>query len=418
VTGALTTRQLLLGALPAFAVGVLSSGLLWLLDTGAELLEHQVWHALPLALGVAADSPAWIIGVLTATGLAVGLIVQFVPGHGGHDTATIEFIAPVLPLRDLPSVAAVIVIGLAGGVSLGPEGPIIAIATAVSAALLARVVPSMTTPVVIMIAAAATVGAMFGTPVAAALVLTGMLATQGAGGPLWDRLFRPLAAAASGAVTTLLLGGPTVALTMPAYIPQWLDLLSGTVIALVGAGLATIAVLAFRHAHALFRRLRYPVVYVTLGGVLLGILGTVGGPITLFKGLNQMVQLVSERESTASATLVLIVLVKIVALVIAAAAGFRGGRIFPAIFIGVALGVLANSLLPGIPLGLAIAAGVLGVVLVVARDGWLALFLAAAVSGDLATLPILCVVVLPAWLIVRNAPEMIVHPAKAVEAIR
>ncbi len=101
--------------------------------------------------------------------------------------------------------------------------------------------------------------------------------------------------------------------------------------------------------------------------------------------------------------------VKTVALVIAAAAGFRGGRIFPSVFIGVAIGVLANGLLPSIPLTVAVAAGVVGMVLAVARDGWLALFIGAAVAGNIVVLPLLCIAILPAWLIVSKAPPMIAH---------
>jgi H+/Cl- antiporter ClcA len=128
-----------------------------------------------------------------------------------------------------------------------------------------------------------------------------------------------------------------------------------------------------------------------------------------------MVVLLTERDSLAPPTLVLIVVVKLAALVIAAAAGFRGGRIFPGIFIGVAIGVLANALFPAVPVSLAVAAGVLGVILVIAKDGWLALFLAAAVSGDIATLPMLCIIVLPTWLLARSVPEMIVRPAETDE---
>jgi len=130
------TRDLARGALPALAVGILAALLLRFIDWLAELLEHGLWSALPEFLGADPAGPWWILSVLTLTGLAVGLIIQFVPGHGGHDTATVEFIAPVLPLRSLASVAAVLVLGLAGGVSLGPEGPIIGIATTLAAVLL------------------------------------------------------------------------------------------------------------------------------------------------------------------------------------------------------------------------------------------------------------------------------------------
>ena len=46
--------------------------------------------------------------------------------------------------------------------------------------------------------------------------------------------------------------------------------------------------------------------------------------------------------------------------------------------------------------------------LAVSRDGWLALFLAVLVAGDVGILPILCLAALPAWLVVTRAPHFLV----------
>jgi H+/Cl- antiporter ClcA len=130
----------------------------------------------------------------------------------------------------------------------------------------------------------------------------------------------------------------------------------------------------------------------------------------MFKGLTQMGQLLEDPTQYDPGQLAAIAGIKIVALLVAASALFRGGRIFPAAFIGVALGLLGNALVPSIPLGLAMACGIIGIVLVVARDGWLALFIAVGVAGDISLLPILCVVILPAWLLVSAAPEFRIVP--------
>jgi H+/Cl- antiporter ClcA len=103
--------------------------------------------------------------------------------------------------------------------------------------------------------------------------------------------------------------------------------------------------------------------------------------------------------------------IKIVALLVAASALFRGGRVFPAAFIGVALGLLVSALFPSLSISLVVACAVLGIVLVVARDGWLAIFVAVAIPGDITLLPVLCIVVLPAWLLVSQAPEFRILPA-------
>jgi H+/Cl- antiporter ClcA len=102
--------------------------------------------------------------------------------------------------------------------------------------------------------------------------------------------------------------------------------------------------------------------------------------------------------------------VKLAALVVAASAGFRGGRIFPAVFLGVAAGLLGSALVPGMSPSLAVACGVLGVVIAIARDGWVALFVAVAMVDDITVLPMLCIIVLPAWLAVTWARPMLITP--------
>jgi H+/Cl- antiporter ClcA len=139
----------------------------------------------------------------------------------------------------------------------------------------------------------------------------------------------------------------------------------------------------------------------------------VGGPNTLFKGLDQMGELLADPDAYSAGDLALIVVIKIAALVVAASAAFRGGRVFPATFIGVAIGMLGHALIPGLPLGLAVACGLIGMLLVATRDGWLSLFMAAGVSGDIALLPWLCVIILPAWLLVTRAPELRIVPRAA-----
>ncbi|ECO7451714.1 hypothetical protein FXP45_05870, partial [Salmonella enterica] len=96
--------------------------------------------------------------------------------------------------------------------------------------------------------------------------------------------------------------------------------------------------------------------------------------------------------------------VKLAALVIAAAGGFRGGRIFPAVFIGAALGLMLHAHVEAVPAAITVSCAILGLVLVVTRDGWLSLFMAAVVVPDTNLLPLLCIVMLPAWLLLAGKP--------------
>lgn len=349
--------------------------------------------------------------MLSGVGLAIGLLVTYVPGHGGRDTATVELIAPPVALAVVPGLLLVTVLMLAGGVSLGPESPIIAINTAIIVAVVARVWPRIGVELIVMVTAAGTIGALFGTPVAAALVFTGVVAGAKSGGALWDRLFLPLVAAGTGSITMRFLDGPQFGPTgiPPLGPPQVAHILSAAVIASVAALVILGGAVLFRPMHVLFRRLGRPWIYTTLGGMLLGLLGAIGGPVTLFKGGQQIVDLVHQAEDYTAVQLLFIVAIKLAALLVAATAGFRGGRIFPAVFIGVAAGLVAQALVPGLPLGLAIASGVLGAVLAECRDGWIALFIAIVVAGDITLLAVLCVTVLPVWLLVARAPRMHIH---------
>lgn len=400
-------------SVPAIVIGVVSALALWAVDTVAEQLEGVLWTSLPGSFGMTGAEPWWIFTVLTFTGIAVGLVVWLMPGHGGPDTATTELVAPPMKLSALPSLLIVVILALAGGVSLGPENPIIAINTALAVAIVARMSKAVPPEFVGALAASATIGALFGTPVAAALVFTGLVAGMKTGGTLWDRLFLPLVAAGAGSVTTYLLGGGFGAMyaATPYGAPQAFDLLLGSIVACAAAAFGLIAVYLFPLVHRAFRALRHPILYITLGGVILGILGAIGGPITLFKGLEQSGELLQNSDDYDAGQLVVILVVKLLALVVAASAGFRGGRVFPAVFLGVTAGLLGSALLPGLPASLAVACGVLGLTLAIARDGWIAIFVAVAIVGDVTVLPMLCIIVLPTWLVVTKARQMLIGPA-------
>jgi H+/Cl- antiporter ClcA len=401
-------RALLPLVLPALVVGALSSVLLIVVSAVAAWLQGLLWTGLPQALGADGNARWWIVLILTLSGVAVGLVVWLVPGHAGPDPATTGLVEAPLPPRVLPGLLLALVLMLAGGVSLGPENPIMAVNTGLVFALGSRLLPAVGAPAWVGLASAGMLGAMFGTPVGAALVLSESPGGEGQA-PLWDRLFAPLVAAGAGALTTDLLGGPTFSLSVEPYPgPQLIHLVHAPVVAAVAALIGLGAVYAFPHAHRLFHRLPHPLLMVTLGGLLLGLLGALGGPITLFKGLDEMKELAADAAASAASGLALVAVVKLVALVVAGTCGFRGGRIFPAVFVGVALGLCASTLVPAIPVALAVPSAVLGILLAVTRQGWLSLFMAAIVVPDLQLLPILCIASLPAWLLVTGRPPMLI----------
>ncbi|HEM6718325.1 MULTISPECIES: ion channel protein [Citrobacter] len=398
-------RTMLLLSLPALIIGIASSLVLIAVMKVASVLQRLLWEQIPIGLGIAHDSPVWIIGMLTFTGIMVGLVIRYSPGHAGPDPATEPLIgAPMNPVA-LPGLLIALILGLAGGVSLGPEHPIMAVNIALAVAIGARLFPRIGALDWTILASAGTIGALFGTPVAAALIFSQTLNSSD-DTPLWDRLFAPLMAAAAGSLTTSLFFHPHFSLPIAHYTQMRLsDIFSGAVVAAIAIAAGMVAVWCLPRLHSLVHRLKNPVLILGIGGFMLGILGVLGGPLTLFKGLDEMQQLAFS-QTLGATDYFMLAIVKLGALVIAAACGFRGGRIFPAVFVGVALGLMLHAHVEAVPAAITVSCAILGLMLVVTRDGWLSLFMAAVVVPDTTLLPLLCIVMLPAWLLLAGKPMM------------
>lgn len=408
-------RALLRISIPAAVIGVAAALLLLGVYVAGDALEQVLWDTWPSAMGVSGDSGWWIFVVLTLTGMAVGLVVWKVPGHAGPDPATQSLVSSPLPLRVLPGLALALILVLAGGPSLGPENPILALAIALTVALGHRLRPGISPTLWAGLATAGMVGALFGTPVAAALILSGWLKSSEEE-PLWDQLFAPLVAAAAGSLTVTLIEQPTFILSIPPYDdPSPVDLLTAALVAMAAAAVGLAAVYAFKHIHRLFHTIKHPFAMITAGGVVLGVLGAIGGPITLFRGVDQMRELTDAVDDYTIAGLVLIILVKLAAMLVSATSGFPGGRIFPAVFLGVAFGLFINAAFPSVPTAVSVSAGVLGMVMAISRDGWVSLFIASVVVGDVSLIPVLLLATLPTWLLLAGRPQMVIEPETAPE---
>ncbi|HDX6378045.1 TPA: ion channel protein [Escherichia coli] len=404
-------RTMLLLSLPAVAIGIASSLILIVVMKIASVLQNLLWQRLPGTLGIAQDSPLWIIGVLTLTGIAVGLVIRFSQGHAGPDPACEPLIGAPVPPSALPGLIVALILGLAGGVSLGPEHPIMTVNIALAVAIGARLLPRVNRMEWTILASAGTIGALFGTPVAAALIFSQTL-NGSSEVPLWDRLFAPLMAAAAGALTTGLFFHPHFSLPIAHYGQmEMTDILSGAIVAAIAIAAEMVAVWCLPRLHAMMHQMKNPVLVLGIGGFILGILGVIGGPVSLFKGLDEMQQMVANQAFSTSDYFLLAV-IKLAALVVAAASGFRGGRIFPAVFVGVALGLMLHEHVPAVPAAITVSCAILGIVLVVTRDGWLSLFMAAVVVPNTTLLPLLCIVMLPAWLLLAGKPMMMVNRPK------
>ncbi|KYC11460.1 ion channel protein, partial [Salmonella enterica subsp. enterica] len=270
-------RTMLLLSPPALIIGVASSLVLIASMKVASVFQQFLWQRLPTSIGIAYDSPFWIVGMLTLTGIVVGLIIRYSPGHAGPDPAIEPLISMPVSPSALPGLLLALIIGLAGGVSLGPEHPIMTINIALAAAFGSRLFPRITALDWTILASAGTIGALFGTPVAAALIFSQTLSGSN-DIPMWDRLFAPLMAAAAGSLTTSLFFHPHFSLPIAHYTQMRLvDIASGAIVAAIAIAAGMVAVWCLPRLHELLHRLKNPVLILGIGGFILGILGVIGG---------------------------------------------------------------------------------------------------------------------------------------------
>jgi H+/Cl- antiporter ClcA len=385
----------------AVVIGVLSALALVLFEGSVHAIEHVAWDWLPEQLEIVDVTQWWALAVLTVAGLIVGLIIHLAPGHAGHDPASSGLMEEPMPVSVLPGLLLAAVVSLAAGVSLGPEAPLLGASSALLAWTASRRGLPAQGPVALGMAGL--LGAMFGAPVGAAFAFAEMVPM--AGRQLYDRMVPLLAASTSGAITLILIAGrPRFAAPFPEMRHLIAgDLASAALIAILGAAVGLAIGWLIRTVHPLIATVN-PVVRLTIGGAVLGGIVMLAGERVLFSGQREIGPLIADAAELGNGELAWLTIAKLASLVIAVCVGFRGGRIFPAIFIGMSLGALVHGLVPEVPLALAAGAATVGVVVAMIRLWLLTLLMVAMIVG-IPLLPVLGVALIVAHLTVRNHPE-------------
>jgi H+/Cl- antiporter ClcA len=340
-------RLVLLGAAIGIPAALLTAGFLALVRE----LEDLLWHDLPDALGHS-SVPLYLVVALPVVG--AGLVAAaraFLPGDGGAEPLEGIGVHPTPPLAAV-GVALAALGTLSFGAVLGPEAPLIALGAAVgmAAAPLARAGEREGT-VLATAGSFSAISALFGGPLVAGMLL--VEASAGIlGAALIPALLPRLVAAACGYVIFVGLGDwgglDTVPLAVPG-LPEYdgtrvADLLLG---AAVGVATAIVVVAVMRLAarvHGERERGRGMPALLLAGGLATGLLAALADLLgassqdVLFSGQAAIPELV--KEDSAGIVVVLLA-AKGLAYAICLGCGFRGGPVFPAIFLGIALAVLA-----------------------------------------------------------------------------
>jgi len=282
--------------------------------------------------------------------LARGLL----PGDGGHSPLLGIGGGPT-PLAYAPGVALAALGTLAFGAVLGPEAPLIALGSAVGMAitLFVRLGPREER-VVATAGSFSAIAALFGGPLVAGMLL--LEGSVGLGAAAITALLPGLVSAAVGYLIFVGLGdwgglssAPLTIPDLPTYDQTSLrDLVVGVVAGVVVAVvIAAVRRLATDIEAAQGTRVPMPVLLLGGGlavGVLAQIAQSLGGDSdeVLFSGQSALPELVAEE----SVWIVLLVLAaKALAFAISLGCGFRGGPVFPAVFLGVALATIVVILL-------------------------------------------------------------------------
>ncbi len=320
--------------------------------------------------------PWFALAVTTLGGAAVGVVVRFAPGHGGpRPTAGHGVGETHIGLRPLPGIVLASIISLAIGASLGPEAPLLAVVAATAPWIALRINTPGLAPLITQAGIGSIFALLFGSPLAATFV--GLETIVIAGRTLYTFLIPVLVASTTGflgfrAITHHSLTS-LANLEFPAY-PQ-LEIRHFPVAIAIGAAgafLGLIQVAAFRTLDRALRPLdRVPVAKATLGGIGIGLVALIAGEETLFSGEHELDVLLHNAGAKSVGTLVLIIAGKLVANSISMATGFRGGKIFPIVFIGGTLGIAAHQAFTSIPLAVAVACGMAGATMVILRPAGL-----------------------------------------------
>ena len=391
-----------------------------------HVVEGWLWEDLPQALGASSPPPYLVIGIPAVGGALVALARRFLPGDGGH--SPLDGIgAGVTPLSYAPGIVLAALGTLAFGAVLGPEAPLIALGSCVGLAFgMSRRFGPSEKAVLATAGSFAAISALFGGPMVGALLMVeGGLERGRALVPI---LIPGFVAAAIGYVIFIGLGGwPGLAepgLAVPALPPYTstsvLDLALGVVVGVVTAVLiGTIRRGAKTLAVEGGARLPMPVLLIG-GGLAVGLLAQVAGWLgadphsVLFSGQDAVPTLVGE---TSTGIVALLLITKSLGYGISMGAGFRGGPVFPAIFLGIAVAMFPVIWF-GVSPTLAVAIGAAAGVVVVTRLLVTAVLFAALLTGTpgLDTVSAAVLASASAWIAI-NALDRMARPAEPTEAV-
>jgi H+/Cl- antiporter ClcA len=388
-------------------------------------LQKELFTHLPHGLGFHAEPAWWPLPVLAVGGLITAMAIRYLPGRGGPSPAGGFKMHGPPTVAQLPGVVLAALATLIFGAVLGPEMPLILLGGGLALLFLRlsrRDVPQRARSVVGGAGSFASISTLMGSPILGAFLL---MEASGLGGPALGIVLVPgLLAAGIGTLVFVGLdawtGLGTFSLAVPG-LPHfgrpdvaefgWAVVI-GAVAPFVGWGIRWLANRV--HSYAERRPLAVlPVAGLAVAGLAIGYGEATGkgSSEVLFSGQSALGPLIQHSATYSVGALLLLVVCKGLAYGLSLGS-FRGGPIFPALFIGAAGGI-AMSHLPGLPLVPAVAMG-LGAMSVVMLTLPLTSVLLATVllfSDGLAVTPLVIVAVVVAYVVAARIAPVATAPA-------
>jgi H+/Cl- antiporter ClcA len=415
-------RLLALAAIAGVPISAAAFGFLVLVN----YLQKEIFIHLPHGLGFPTEPVWWPLPMLALGGVLAGAAIRYLPGNGGPSPAGgFAVHAPPAPAQ-LPGVICAALASLVFGAVVGPDMPLIALGGGL--AVLATRLPwrrEVPAPTVKMLGSAggfAAISILLGSPVSGAFLL---MEASGLGGPMLGLVLVPgLLTAGIGSLIFIGLGRLTGLGTFSLAIPGlpafarpdlaefgW-AIAIGLAAALIGPAIRWLG--RYLHTYAD----RQPMIVVPLAGVAVGVLAILYAETTgrstsevLFSGQDDIGRLITHAASYSVGALLLLLVCKGLAYGVSLSS-FRGGPIFPAMFLGIAGGV-ALSHLPGLPLvaGVAMGIGAMAVVMLTLPLTSVLLATLLLASDALTVMPLVIVTVVVAYVAAaRVAPRPAAQP--------
>lgn len=409
----------------AAIVGIVASVAAWLFLEAVHQVQVGAYESLPDALGLDPVPDWWSLPVLLVASVIVAFAIARLPGDGGHIPANGLNAAPTDPVA-LPGVILAAIAGIGLGIVLGPEAPLIALGGGIGIFVvrrMAREAPEALTTLIASSGLFAAVSFLFGSPLVASVLLI-----EAAGldkRRLTVVLIPGLLAAGIGSLVATGIGSWTgvdmkdltiAPLQLDSFPrPTFIDFV-WTVPLAAAVALGTIPVFKIGKRVNAFAEERpfvvLPAVAVVISLLAIGfdLITDKGAEQVLFSGETALAPLVSDGATWSVGALIALILIKGLAYGLALGS-FRGGPVFPALFLGAAAGIIASHL-PGFDLTPAIAVGMGAAVAAVLRLPLTGVLLAVVLTSTagLGTSALIIVGVVVAFLIVNAVSP---QPAEA-----